>query len=326
MADEIFFKNGDRLSGRILRLDDGIMTFRSKALGDVKFNASELESFKSDEPLDLRLQDGTTVRGPVVDAKEGEVRISPKTPAERTVPVKDVLGINTRGGWTGSVLAGLVVARGNSDTENANAEFNIERRRLKDRVTAGATYIFGRQRDPETGETTTTAENWNVRGKYDYFYSPRLYGYANGRVEQDNVANLDLRLTPGVGLGYQFVEREDFKASFEAGLSYVYEKFAAPPEASTTDFREHNEYFSARLAYRLEKKLGDRVTAFHNAEYLPSFHDVDDYLINADGGMRVGLTGQLFVEYKLTLTYDAMPAPGASNTDLRHLVSVGWQF
>lgn len=326
-ADEIFFKNGDRLTGQILRLEDGLMTFQSRALGEVKFNVSELESFKSDQPLDVRLRDGTTTRAAVADAREGTVKVGPGTPAAREVPVGDVRAINPKEGWSGSVLAGLVVTRGNSDTENANAELNLERRRVNDRVTAGATYLFGRQRDPQTGETTTTAENWNVRGKYDSFYSPRLYGYVNGRAEQDNVADLDLRLTPGVGLGYQFVERADLKLSAEAGVTYVYEKFSAPEEASTTEFREHNEYLSGRLAYKIERHLySDRVTLFHDAEYLPSFRDIEDYLINANAGMRVGVMGPMFLEYKLTLTYDAIPAPGASNTDMRHLLSVGWKF
>jgi putative salt-induced outer membrane protein YdiY len=325
-ADEIFFKNGDRLTGQILRLEGGRMTFKSNVAGELTVNLSDLESFKSEQPLDVRLQDGSTVRAAVSDAPRGEVTVAPNTPQARTLPVAQVKAINPKDGWSGSALAGLLVTRGNSNTDNANVEFNVEKRRLNDRFTAGGTYLYGRQRDPASGEKTTTTDNWNVRAKYDYFFSPHLYAYGNTKVEKDNIANLDVRLTPGAGVGYQIVDRPDFKASAEAGLTYVYEKFAAPDEASTTEFRDHNEYLSGRLAYKLEKKFGDRLTLFHSAEYLPSFRDLGDYLVNAEGGMRVGVTGQLFVEYKLTLTYDAIPAPGASNTDLRHLLSVGWQF
>jgi putative salt-induced outer membrane protein YdiY len=325
-ADEIFFKNGDRLTGQILRLEGGRLTFKSNYAGEVTVNASDVESFKSEQPLDVRLADGSTVRAKVSDAPGGEVTVAPDTPQTRTVPVARVKAINPKDGWSGSVLAGLIVSRGNSNTDNANAEFHVEKRRVDDRFTAGGAYLYGRQRDPNTGDKTTTADNWNARAKYDYFFSPRLYAYGNVKAEKDNIAHLDLRLTPGGGVGFQAVDRPDFKASVEAGLTYVYEKFDAPESASTTEFRDHNEYFSGRLAYKVEKRFGDRVTLFHNAEYLPSFQDVGDYLVNADGGMRVGITGKLFVEYKLTLTYDAFPAPGASNTDLRHLLSVGWQF
>lgn len=326
-ADEIFFKNGDRLTGQILRLENGKLTFKSNYAGEITVNASDLESFKSDQPLDVRLQDGRSVRATVTDAPGGEVTVAPDTPVSRTLPVAGVKAINPKDGWSGSVLAGLIITRGNSDTDNANVEFNVEKRRLDDRFTGGGAYLYGRQRDPSTGLKSTTADNWNARAKYDYFFSPHLYAYGNVEAEKDNIANLDIRLTPGVGVGYQIVDRGDFKASTEAGLTYVYEKFDAPDTASTTEFRDHNEYLSGRLAYKIEKKFaGDRLTLFHNAEYLPSFQDIGDYLINADGGLRVGITGKLFLEYKLTLTYDAVPAPGASNTDLRHVMSIGWQF
>jgi putative salt-induced outer membrane protein YdiY len=326
-ADEIFFKNGDRLTGQILRLEGGKLTFKSNYAGEITVNASDLESFKSEQPLDVRLEDGRAVRAKITDAPRGEVTVAPETPQSQTLPLARVRAINPKEGWSGSVLAGLIVTRGNANTDNANAEFNVEKRRLVDRFTAGGAYLYGRQRDPNTGLKTTTADNWNLRGKYDYFFSPRLYAYGNAKAEKDNIAHLDLRLTPGGGVGFQIVDRPDFRASAEAGLTYVYEKFDAPDSASATEFRDHNEYFSGRLAYKLEKKFGgDRLTLFHNAEYLPSFQDVGDYLVNADGGLRVGITGKLFLEYKLTLTYDAIPAPGASNTDLRHLLSVGWQF
>jgi putative salt-induced outer membrane protein YdiY len=328
LADEIFFKNGDRLTGTIERLEDGKMYFKSKAAGDVQVKLDDLESFKSDQPLDVRLEGGKSVRATVTDSKEGEVVIGKGTGAERVMATQEIKAINPKEGWSGTLAAGASLARGNTSSEEVHANIDAERRRLNDRATAGATYLFGRQRDPDTGQKRTTTDNWNVRGKYDYFFKPHWYGYVNGKVEKDNIANIDLRLTPGVGMGYQFVEREDFKVSAEAGLTYVYEKFDDPDSSSTpqTEFREHNEYLSGRLAYTIERQFKDRFTLFHHAEYLPSFQDIGDYLVNADAGVRVGLISNLFLEYKFTLTYDAVPAPGASNTDLRHLLSVGWSF
>ena len=39
------------------------------------------------------------------------------------------------------------------------------------------------------------------------------------RSARDRIAHLDLRVTPGVGAGYQWIERPDFNFSTEAGLS-----------------------------------------------------------------------------------------------------------
>ena len=47
----------------------------------------------------------------------------------------------------------------------------MPRRTLKDRLSGSAGYIFSRQRSPDTGDDDTTADNWSLAGKYDYFFS-----------------------------------------------------------------------------------------------------------------------------------------------------------
>jgi putative salt-induced outer membrane protein YdiY len=325
-GDEIFFKNGDRLTGKIVTAQEGTMTIQSNVAGEIKVKMTDIESFKTIDNVDVRLHGGAGVSAKVVDANEADaVIIAPDTPAARTVKVENIRAINPKEGWNGSLTAGALVTRGNTFSDNFNVNVDAERRTAVDRVTAGATYLYGRQKQPGTGEKETTTDNWNVRGKYDYFFNTRLYAYTNARVESDEIARLDLRVTPGIGLGYQWIERPKLKISTEAGVTYVYERFD-PPDTPDDGFRDHNESLSGRLAYKLESRINDRFVLFHNTEYLPSFQESDDYLITSDAGMRVTLTGRLFMEYKLTLTFDAQPAPGATETDLRHLISVGWQF
>jgi hypothetical protein len=38
--------------------------------------------------------------------------------------------------------------------------------------------------------------------KYDHFFTRKFYGYIGTKVERDGVAELELRLTPGAGVGY----------------------------------------------------------------------------------------------------------------------------
>lgn len=324
-ADEIFFKNGDRLTGEIVTMEGGKMKFKSKTLGELTVPMSELEAFKSDGELDLRLGDGTAARARVEDGATGEVRVAPGTPGERKIPPQAIRAINPGGGWSGQVLFGGQLARGNTDTESASFNADVERKTDIDRWTAGGTYLFGRQKDQDTGEKVTTTDNWNVRTKYDYFINPQWYAYGNVKVESDEIARLRLRVTPGAGMGYQWTDAPEFKFSTEAGLTYVYERFD-PSEEPEDGFRDRREYLGGRLAYKMEGQAVENVNWFHNVEYLPSFMDLNDYMVNADLGLRVAMTGSLFLEYKFTFSYDAQPAPGAGNTDLRHLLSIGVRF
>jgi putative salt-induced outer membrane protein YdiY len=239
-------------------------------------------------------------------------------PGTNGVPIASIKAINPpRAAWTGSVKAGAIVTRGNSDTENFNFQLDASRRTEKHRITASAGYFFGRQRDPNTGQRSTTADNWFALGKYDYFFSPKLYGYAQTRVEQDRVAELALRVSPGIGAGYQWYEMPDFSLSTEAGLNWVYERYYSDGD---------DEHVAGRLAYHVEKKINDKVTLFHDVEYLPSLEMIDDFNVNADAGMRTTIYKNLFSELKAEWQYDSTPAPGAQSDDFRYTLSVGWNF
>jgi hypothetical protein len=113
------------------------------------------------------------------------------------------------------------------------------------------------------------------------------------------------------------VEREDLNFRTEAGIAYVVEKF---------ENGDSNDFLALKLAYHLEKKFNDLVSFFHNMEYYPSLERLDDYLVITDAGVRATLTKKMFAEYKIEFRYDSTPAEGASRSDLRHIVGVGWKF
>ena len=134
---------------------------------------------------------------------------------------------------------------------------------------------------------------------------------------QDLVAHLDLRVIPGVGVGYQWSDKPDWKFSTEAGVDWVYERYENDGV---------NEHFAARAAYHLEKRLNERVTLFHNLEYLPSFHEISDFNMTADAGIRSTLYKNLFSEFKVEWRFDSTPAPGASDSDFRYTLTIGFTF
>lgn len=336
-GDEVLFKNGDRLTGTIVTADGGKLTIKTAVAGEVKVDLKDVQTFRTDQPVDLRMSNGSVIKDKVVPATQpgtvetagaGTVQTTgttaPAPAAPQPVELADIKKINPPPvAWTGSIRAGGLIARGNTNTDSLNVGADATRRTDDDRTTLNAGYFFGREKNANAPATAdghpwnTTTNNWFAQGKYDYFFAPKWYAYGLMRVEQDEIADLDLRLTPGIGLGYQWVETPDFKFSTEGGLSWVYENYST----GRTD-----EHFAARLAYHLDKKINDRVALFHNFEYLPSVEDVGDYNFNADVGMRVGLTARWFTELKAEWRYDSTPAKGKSTDDTRYILSLGWTF
>src|SRR5260370_957152 len=79
-----------------------------------------------------------------------------------------------------------------------------------DRLTFGVEYYFGRQKDPNSRETSTTMDYGMAFAKYDHFFTKKLYSYILTKAERDGVAELELRLAPGAGVGYQWFEGPKF--------------------------------------------------------------------------------------------------------------------
>ncbi len=234
------------------------------------------------------------------------------------VAIKDIKSINPPPvKWTGAITANGLLTDGNSNTQNIGIAIDASRRSEQDRISFDAGYLYGRQKNPDTGESSTTTDSWFLFGKYDYFFTKKFYGSVSSRVERDRIADLKLRVTPAGGVGYQWIEKPNMNFLTEAGLAWVYEDFENAPS---------DDHFALRLAYHFDKKLNDKVNFFHDLEYLPSIEDSSDFNINADAGVRVTLTKNKFTEFRFEWKHDNQPAPGAAENDLRYLLGVGWAF
>lgn len=319
-ADEILFTNGDRLTGTITRAVGGKMTIKTEAAGAVTVDMSKVQTFSTEGRVRLQVGSETVVDTRVAPGAPGTVRTAPeRMTGTTTVAIKDVTGINPPPvKWTGSITANGMMTRGNSETENIGVTIDAVRRAKRDRISLGAGYNYGRQKDPDSGERAVTTDNWFAFGKYDYFLTKPLYVYLGARAERDRIAKLNLRLSPGAGVGYQWFETPVFNLSTEGGLSWVYRDF----ENEGSD-----NHLAGRLAYHVDWRPHVSLRLFHSLEYLPSLENPSsDYNLNADAGVRATVISDFFTEFRSEWRYDGTPAPGAEKSDFRLSLGVGWTF
>jgi putative salt-induced outer membrane protein YdiY len=317
-ADQVVFKNGDKLTGKIKTMDGGKLTIATDSAGDVTVDINNVATFSTDVPLDIRTSDGKKLNSAVAASEAGQV----KTADGQVIAFANIAKINPPPEkWTGSIVINASLARGNTFTDTIGLAGDAELRRnndsINDRTTFGAAYNFGTQKDSVTGVKTTNTDNWMAEGKYDYFFNPKFYGYGNMKVEHDRIALLNYRLTPGVGVGYQWFEKPDFNLNTEAGVTYVYEDYIT----SGTD-----QHVALRLAYHVDKTLWEKLKLFHDLEYLPAFDDPGDYNLNVDAGVRADITSTFFAQLKAEWKRDSTPAAGARKNDELYTLGVGWKF
>ena len=162
-ADEVIFKNGDKVTGKIEQLLDGKLTITSAAAGKITVDIATVQTLSTDEPVELHLSDGTIVRQRLLQTEQGLVAIEGGGVIQaQAFGAEDVIAINPPlkppVKWTGNLTAGVTATRGNSDTTSANVTGNAVRRSEGDRTTLDASYMFGSQKDQVAGETTTTTD------------------------------------------------------------------------------------------------------------------------------------------------------------------------
>src|SRR5690606_9444299 len=63
-ADEIRLKNGDVITGTIVKKETTVVVFRTTYAGDINVQWSEVSSLSSDKPVHLVLSDGSSLHGP----------------------------------------------------------------------------------------------------------------------------------------------------------------------------------------------------------------------------------------------------------------------
>lgn len=66
LSDEVILTNGDRLSGKIIDVRDGILTLETGYSEPVKLEFEAVEKMSSTEPVELHLTDGEVLKGKII--------------------------------------------------------------------------------------------------------------------------------------------------------------------------------------------------------------------------------------------------------------------
>jgi putative salt-induced outer membrane protein YdiY len=321
-ADQVVFRNGDRLTGKIETAADGKLTFQSQVAGKVTIALADIQTFSTDEAVELHLKDGAVVKRKVQQADPNRIAIeSGETIQPQALRISDIVTLNPPptppAKWTGLISAGWTITSGNTHIENRNLSANAVRRSENDRITLNMDYA--RSRQEVAGVKNVTEDWWRSRAQYDYYVSKKLYVYGDGRYEKDAIAKLDRRVLVGGGAGYQWIEtdRTQFRTAIGAASRY---------EAYTVPGAESQSATTVQVGYSFAHKLCKTVDILNNTDYYPDVKKFSDYYLSSTAEVRAHLTPRMFANFKVIFNYDKTPAPGQGDTDFKYLLGIGLSF
>jgi putative salt-induced outer membrane protein YdiY len=319
-ADQIKLKNGDLLTGSIVKKEATTVVFKTSYAGTLNVQWSEIENITSDDPVHLVLSDGSSLHGELVPTDPGEIGLEQEDGGEEKNfslmktryinPSPDLTGEGYK--WTGNINAGGTLTQGNSETKGINIDGETIFRALKNRFTFSG--YFHRLQD----RGHNTQFNSRANGKYDRFLEPQWYVYANTSFENDRFRDLKLRSTAGVGTGYQIFETPNLNLSIEGGVNYIKEDFYNARDDS---------YPGLRWALRYDQMLFHSSTKFfHEHEVLMDIQQTSHYLLTSKTGIRFPPIYNFNASTQFQYNWDSQPAVGRKRSDsiLMFTLGYGW--
>lgn len=320
--DQVTLSNGDVVHGKVVTMAEGKVTIRSSLMGDVTVSITEVIDLKTGDKVTLKTNEGRTLRRRVVGIEDDNLRLDGDVEGGGLL-VANIDMINPPADdapkWSGSLKTTALYTSGNTRRESVGVLFDASRSTKKDRITVDAIWNYGTDEDVATDVKTLTQRRAGGGVKYDFFLNEGWYALGTARALGDTLADLQLRFTSGLGLGYTIIDDGVTTLLSEAGLSYYIEDYRTSGLAS-------QETVSLRIAYRLEHQLSEETKLVHRVEAFPSIEDGEDFYFQAVTELTTSLTDSMVASVAHTIDYDNTPATGRKNADNRVLLTVGWTF
>ena len=318
-ADQVTFRNGDRLTGSIVKSDAATLVIRTTVAGEISVSWPEIQGLRSDLPLYVELADGKTVVGKVT-IHEGRLEVATdvgavEAPKERVAALRDDAEQsayersqrkNLFYGWDGSVDAGFDLTSGNSDIRNFRFAFRALRKTYRDQLTLYAQSIYSVDELPSARPHITANENsGGVRFGRDV--TERLFLFSNTDFMSDALQDLNLRFVQGGGLGYHVIRLERTTLDLLGGMNFTHE-----------DYVEIQRNLGAgQVGEEFKLKLSKNTSMIQNVAFFPDLtSNAGNYRVNFNFGTTTKIVKWLGWQNNFSDAYVTNPPIGKKQNEL----------
>ena len=316
LADEVILTNGDRLTGKIVEIRDGVLTLETGYSEPVKLKFEAVQQMSSLEPVELHLTGGEIIKG-IISANAGRQVAVEAGPGREALVVglDSITALNPPpkkpAAWKGNITLGGNWQDGNTETMNISAGALAVRRTENDRFLIN--FLYNKAED----DGRRTAENTYGQLKYDYFLSSKWYLYLNVDMLSDDFKDINFRTSVGPGVGYQVWEEEDRSLGLEAGVSYTSED---------RDLGEDTDWLSARMGVNFLYRLFDRVLFTDQFVIYPNLDDTGEYTLRNEAALVTDIGASWAFRLSNIWERNSNPGPELDKDDFTWILGLQYSF
>jgi len=311
-ADVVETTDGARLVGKITSIKNVVVTLDTDYAGEIKIKQDHVKSITTDNPVAVKLSDGTVVVGIVTAPEPDKQRI--------TSPAKTVdFALNSiRSSWAAGEEDPDVVYRRRKWSYEASVDIN-GRSGTQNQVTTGYAFRAKLTGPDDTFQYYTNYLRQETEGQVstDQFKAGVDYAdtindgktwYVRDEGGFDHVNEISLYDVAAAGFGYDFVKEKNQVFTGRVGLSYRYDEYSTADTASLSSAGGDFE-----LQYGLKFKtsdISDKVT------FVPAFQDFGNFVLTHEFSFNVPIDKSRWkLSTGVSNTYYSRPAGSTDKLD-----------
>lgn len=248
--------------------------------------------------------------------------VDPKYEYGKADDVKDVKGVE----WKAAAQAGAVLTTGNANITTVSGGLNVSRKSAGNKIAAEASAAYAKSsirvaQDANANGTleaneiqvteATTAEQWNVKTRYDRFFTEKNSGYLSARLEANEPAGKELVGGAQAGYSRLLLKSDRSEVTAEIGYDYQYENFVVEGDALNIHSARGFLGYAGKLSEDTQVDASTEWLLNLNSEDTPAgeVDALDDTRMNAKTGLTTKLWKDVAFRFSFTAKYDNAPAP-----------------
>lgn len=315
-ADQVTLKNGDRLSGKIIKQDDekivlktdfaGIITIAKTNVEKVVFEKTTVEETVAKEFAVKEEKETTKVEEAKTESGEGFAANSEieKEAATATVPAAKNRALSLTEGWDGSANVGFSFTSGNSRTTTFTAGVRAEKSSESDKWTTYLNTLWNSNRAGGINVTTSNAIWGGLR--YDRNITRKLFAFGSYDFERDKPQLLNFRSVVGGGLGYHVIKNDKTELDLFGGAAWNKTWFVGGLSRSSAEILAGNT---------LKHKFNERMKFQQGFTFYPNLTNAGEYRFIFDSTLSADVTSRIGWFVTVADRYNSLPLAGIEKND-----------
>lgn len=322
--DWIQLQSGEWLKGELKGMQDREIEFNSEKLDDLALDWKDIRQVRTFRYLDVLFIDGVTLTGPIAITPE-QVAVGGVTPQNR--PRNELQSLTPGGAkelnhWSGTASIGLTARAGNTEQIEFNGQLHLQRRTPASRLSLD--YLG----NISSVDSVESARNHRVNSEFDVWLSRRFYLIVPFvEYYQDPFQNLAHRLTVGLGVGYDLIDRPNLEWNITAGPAFQKAWFESAQPGQPTQKAAGALTFGSRFDWDITHRM--ELILEYRGQYTSK--EIGETTHHSVATLSLELTQRFDLDVALVWDRIAHPKVGADGAepkpdDFRLVVGLGVDF